>query len=68
LGDAPTILLPLPEDLRAEGRTLPPVLLRGSPDLRHRVVGERFWKHCAVGLVGRVRRRLPVLEAAVSRR
>jgi hypothetical protein len=32
------------------------------------VVGERSRDHCVAGLAGRVRRRLPALGAAVSRR
>ena len=39
-----------------------------SGELRLWVVGERPWDHCVAGLAGRVRRRLPALEAAVSRR
>jgi hypothetical protein len=39
-----------------------------SGELRLWVVGERPWDHCVSGLAGRVRRRLPALEAAVSRR
>jgi hypothetical protein len=37
-----------------------------SGELRLWVVGERPWDHCAAGLAGRVRRRLP--EKAVPRR
>jgi len=37
-----------------------------SGELRLWVVGERPWDHCAAGLAGRVRRRLPV--QAVPRR
>jgi hypothetical protein len=35
-------------------------------ELRLWVVGERPWDHCAAGLAGRVWRRLPSEEAAVS--
>ena len=42
---------------------------RGYADeLRLWVVGERPWDHCAAGLAGRVRRRLPAPEMAVYRR
>ncbi len=41
---------------------------RYSGELRLWVVGERPWDHCAAGLAGRVWRRLPAPEAAVSRR
>ena len=37
-----------------------------SEELRLWVVGERPWDHCAAGLAGRMRRRLP--EKAVPRR
>jgi hypothetical protein len=39
-----------------------------SGELRLWVVGERPWDHCVAGLAGRVRRRLPAPETAVSRR
>lgn len=39
-----------------------------SDELRLWVVGERPWDHCVSGLAGRVRRRLPDQNAAVSRR
>jgi hypothetical protein len=39
-----------------------------SDELRLWVVGERRWDHCVAGLAGRVRRRLPAPETAVSRR
>ena len=39
---------------------------RYADELRLWVVGERPWDHCAAGLAGRVRRRLP--EKAVPRR
>jgi hypothetical protein len=39
-----------------------------SGELRLWVVGERPWDHCAAGLAGRVRRRLPAPETVVPRR
>jgi hypothetical protein len=39
-----------------------------SDELRLWVLGERPWDHCAAGLAGRVRRRLPVPDTAVPRR
>jgi hypothetical protein len=39
-----------------------------SGELRLWVVGERPWDHCAAGLAGRVRRRLPAPETSVPRR
>ena len=39
-----------------------------SEELRLWVVGERPWDHCVSGLAGRVRRRLPAQDAALSRR
>ncbi|MCA1688570.1 MAG: hypothetical protein LC714_08280 [Actinobacteria bacterium] len=39
-----------------------------SGELRLWVMGERPWAHCVAGLAGRVRRRLPTPDAAVSRR
>ena len=39
-----------------------------SGELRLWVVGERPWNHCVSGLAGRVRRRLPATDAALSRR
>jgi hypothetical protein len=39
-----------------------------SDELRLWVVGERPWDHCVAGLAGRVWRRLPAPETAVSRR
>ena len=39
-----------------------------SGELRLWVVGERPWNHCVSGLAGRVRRRLPAPDAALSRR
>ena len=39
-----------------------------SEELRLWVVGERPWNHCTSGLAGRVRRRLPAADAALSRR
>jgi hypothetical protein len=37
-----------------------------SDELRLWVVGERPWNHCVSGLAGRVRRRLPAIDGAVS--
>ena len=39
-----------------------------SDELRLWVVGERPWNHCVSGLAGRVRRRLPAIDGAASRR
>ena len=39
-----------------------------SGELRLWVVGERPWDHCAAGLAGRVRRRLPAPETVIPRR
>jgi hypothetical protein len=39
-----------------------------SDELRLWVVGERPWNHCVSGLAGRVRRRLPAMDGAASRR
>ena len=39
-----------------------------SEELRLWVVGERPWNHCVSGLAGRVRRRVPAPDAALSRR
>jgi len=41
---------------------------RYADELRLWVVGERPWDHCVAGLAGRVWRRLPAPEEAVSRR
>jgi hypothetical protein len=41
---------------------------RYAGELRLWVVGERPWDHCVAGLAGRVWRRLPAPEVAVSRR
>jgi hypothetical protein len=73
IGDASFVADPLwdewGESLEAAGMVRDRFLeiARGySGELRLWVVGERPWDHCAAGLAGRVRRRLP--EKAVPRR
>ena len=57
------------EDLEAAGMTYERFIgiSRGYADeLRLWVVGERPWDHCAAGLAGRVRRRLPAEKEATK--